>query len=301
MQETLDDHRSLSFRWLVDAGWCVLGIFAAIAVGTFSGWLESSFDTWFIKLLIIYLILLAAACWIIISYFLGKARVRFGGVALVVSLLIMMGFLVGYEIPGYFQFRQAVKERLLISISNQSIDPNSVDLEATVNRFIYKTTGQEGFMGYVQLRVIETPLDFFLRVIVGAGIAIWSWRKFYIKPYCNTCRDFYKGARMAGGVLVGEYEQFKILVESGNLYAAGQMLRESIPGYPKVLIYLQSCPNPGMHASYLIADRFFIRQGERKVYTQNLMRTQITGVQYTNFRSGINTPRPEPIPVEQAT
>ncbi len=49
-----------------------------------------------------------------VNYFLLKARVRQGGLALVVALLIMIGFLAGYEIPEYFQFRQEIDKELYI-------------------------------------------------------------------------------------------------------------------------------------------------------------------------------------------
>ena len=95
------------------------------------------------------------------------------------------------------------------------------------------------------------------------------------------------------------YERFKALVDSGNLFAAGQMLRDTVPGYPKVMVLVQSCSIPQQHESVIMANRLNFNEKENKVKIQKLMRARINAVQYANFLSGASAPRPELAPSEQ--
>jgi len=294
MENTLDGNRGLNLRWLASLGWSLLGIIAAVAAGAFIGWLESQFE----KLLYIYLVFLCVAFWFLVGFFLTRTRFRSRVLTLLLSLLILMGFLGGYEINSYLNYRQIVKQEILTALAETDPEITSADLEPVLDNIIYEITGLPPVLHYLQLRVENTPIDFFLRTIIGLGLAIVAWRGYSIKPYCKECRDFYKGGVNMGGLPQEEYDRFKALVESGSLYDAGQMLRKTVSVYPKALVYIQSCNSPRLHDSFLTADRFFTQPGSSKVLTQNLLRVKISGLQYANFNTGASTPRP--VPASQA-
>ena len=286
MIETIDDSPKLSFGGLARLGWVALGVLAAGVVGALAGWFEGLFGTWPMMLFYIYLMVLIGLCVGIIYIALSKARLRYKVVSLLAALLIMVAFLACYEVPIYLNFRARIREEVRISLVNDGIDPNSVDMEAAVDYLIYDYTGLPGIIGYERLRASETQMDYFVRIAVGLAVAVLAWAKFFNRPYCARCQDYYGDLLVAGWLPVDDFDRLRALVESGSLHSAGQMLRESVEGYPKVMVCVQVCPKPMEHETVLSAERVEYSVHQNKVRRKKLLRTRIPGAQYANFLNG---------------
>lgn len=269
----------------------LLLFFLSIICGILLGLLTFAISN-FIYLILLFPMGLGLIGGIITSVGVDKGKVRspiLGGLfGLLLGLLIYGSF----RYAEYDYFRKEGQEMLLQEME-QELGYSDVEVANDfIDEVLIEETGSKGFLGFLKLTANEgtsferlfrsqsielgaalTWIYWFVELIIIAGVSMFLGHGAAIRPFCETCQEWFKPKRYLGSV---EPENSKTLIQaiqSENFTEVGMLMEEDAVA-PCMNVSVQECQCE-VSDSILVIDRASINR-KGKVETKTILNGFIT-------------------------
>ena len=219
------------------------GLFAFVSLGLY--------------LIILFPVIMGLAGGLLLFQGIRWGKIRNPLVAILSGVFMAVVIYGAFHYGGYIDFQTEAKDYFVTEMGEKPADV----LNAMVNGFLIRETGQSEFFGYMAWqakegvtisRVVSSKdsginlgptfswIYWLVELVIIAWAAASRARDAARQPFCEQCDQWYGKERLLGQV---ENELSPIMiaaVDSGDFYKAGSMLRSPAPA-PCAAVFVQTC------------------------------------------------------------
>jgi hypothetical protein len=288
------------------AGGLVVLLFAVVLGGAAIGILVSLLSN-LVYLILVFPLLMGLMGGAIAARVVHIGKIRNPPVAILAAAAMGVIIYGSMWAADYVQARNMIKEDVLA----QSPGTSQASLEAAIDTFLQKNTGQTGFIGYILVRDQEgesigrigssdqEPLNLgpvFSWVYWGLELVIILWgairsaRRAAYEPFCEACGRWYEKPQQLGSLGASRSKEVMGLVDNGQFVKLGEELQAN-PALPNVAVFMAASGNDCTDGDVLLVVRSQVRDSRGNPTGKDLARGMISAGQAQELQRGIQNRR----------